>query len=80
MEEDKEAEYKNLCGKTKLSSRWSIWEHWDDDKDRPEEAYLRNMQSVASFDNWIDFWRIWNVLPHATPTVYFGEYRAKERI
>eukprot|EP00826_Nyctotherus_ovalis_P006363 TRINITY_DN11497_c0_g2_i14.p1 TRINITY_DN11497_c0_g2~~TRINITY_DN11497_c0_g2_i14.p1 ORF type:complete len:237 (-),score=67.74 TRINITY_DN11497_c0_g2_i14:133-741(-) len=80
MEEANEAEYEELKGKTRLNAGWKTWEHWEDDSDNSDEAYLRNMQPVAQFDNWVDFWRCWNCLPHATPTFYFGEYHSKEKI
>ena len=80
MEKCEEADYKELIEKTKLSSGWQVWENWEDENDKSDAAYLRNMQSIAKFDNWIDFWRIWHVLPHGTPAIYFGEYRSKEKI
>eukprot|EP00826_Nyctotherus_ovalis_P028393 TRINITY_DN2243_c0_g1_i3.p1 TRINITY_DN2243_c0_g1~~TRINITY_DN2243_c0_g1_i3.p1 ORF type:complete len:159 (-),score=43.09 TRINITY_DN2243_c0_g1_i3:42-518(-) len=80
METYDQTEYRELCGKTKLSACWQVWENWEDESDTSDAAYLRNMQPVAQFDNWVDFWRTWNVLPHATPTIYFGEYRSKEKI
>jgi hypothetical protein len=70
-EELKEADIRGR-EKYKLKHKWNLWEQWENiGAKMKSEDYLENMQVVGTFDNLVDFWRVWNHIPHALPSNYF---------
>jgi len=65
------AEIKEMIEKTKLEYTWAIWENWSFEKEELSKDYLKTMQALAKFDNLIDFWQLWNTLPHSDPGKIF---------
>jgi len=84
MHRDSEAEDVKMKELTKLTAKWVIWENWriigrGKGGEKGESQYLANMQKIAEFDNLIDFWKIWNALPHADPANLFLDPAAEKQ-
>jgi hypothetical protein len=59
---------------TQLQYAWTVWENWQGPSAKgaeEEKQYLQNMQQIAEFGNLIDFWEVWNGIPHADPGELF---------
>ena len=79
MESQSDLVSKELCERTKMKYTWKIWESWDDGT-VTEQNYEDFIQDVALFDNWINFWQIWNGIHHSDPIYYFGGSRSQTKI